>query len=59
MKKAIEYIQDNKDSSFIFSTANRMIEEGFDDDVILLNVIIYLQNLIKVKDTILNTSKVA
>ena len=59
MKKSIQYIIDHKDDSFIFNAANKMIKEGFSDDVIVINVIIYLNNLVKTKDTILNSGKVA
>lgn len=55
----INFIQDHKDESFIFQAANRMIEEGFDQDTILLNVIIYLKNLVETKDKILKAAKVA
>lgn len=56
--KTIKYIQDHKDDAFIFHAANEMIKEGkISNDVIVLNVIIYLNNLVTTKDKILNLTK--
>lgn len=59
MKKSLNYIQDHKDDGFIFMAANKMVEEGFDADLICLHVINYLNEQIKVKDKILSACKVA
>lgn len=59
MKKSLKYIQDHKDECFIFDAASKMIDEGFDEDTIVHHVIIYLNNLIRVKEQIIKAGKVA
>lgn len=60
MKKIINYIQNHKDDAVIFTLANELFKEGkVNNQDVVLEVIIYLNTLVKTKESILNASKVA
>lgn len=60
MKKVINYIQAHKDDAVIFTLADELFKEGkMNNQDIILEVIIYLNTLVKTKESILTKDQAA